>query len=231
MAKFHFRDFTKMVVYIYLIYKSMAKLGFTKSVFRATQRAKIKKEILQAVESSPEFRKEITRVFQMANRRIQNIEASGQLSPAVQALNKGDVKGFAKFSMRGDWNTLKIEYGKAISFLQQPTSTAQGTKQYGQHLQRVYKLTPEEYALMASDLLGKLNSISDSDFVERYLMRYKDFTGEMEQSASDISTQIESEAKSISHAIDDEIERAANEVADAIKDLERVIQNFSKFGL
>lgn len=217
----------------------MAKLGFkiefTKSVFGATQRAKIKKEILQAVESSPEYRKEIARVFQMANRRIQNIEQSGQLSPAVQALNKGDVKGFTKFSMKGDWNTLKIEYGKAISFLRQPTSTAQGARQYGQHLQRIYDLTPDEYNLMARDLQGKLNSVSDSDFVERYLMRYKDFTGEMEQSASDISTQIESEAQSISRAIDAEIERQANEVADQMEDMqndiERILSNFGKFGL
>ena len=217
----------------------MAKLGFkikfTKSVFGATQRAKIKKEILQAVESSPEYRKEIARVFQMANRRIQNIEQNGQLSPAVQALNKGDVKGFTKFSMKGDWNTLKIEYGKAISFLRQPTSTAQGARQYGQHLQRMYDLTPDEYNLMARNLQGKLNSVSDSDFVERYLMRYKDFTGEMEQSASDISTQIESEAQSISRAIDAEIERQANEVADAMddmqNDIERILSNFGKFGL
>lgn len=217
----------------------MAKLGykikFSKSVFGATQRAKIKKEILQAVESSPEYRKEIARVFQMANRRIQNIEQSGQLSPAVQALNKGDIKGFTKFSMKGDWNTLKIEYGKAISFLLQPTSTAQGARQYGQHLQRMYDLTPDEYNLMARNLQGKLNSVSDSDFVERYLMRYKDFTGEMEQSASDISTQIESEAQSISRAIDAEIERQANEVADAMEDMqndiERILSNFGKFGL
>lgn len=217
----------------------MAKLGykikFTKSVFGATQREKIKKEILQAVESSPEYRKEIARVFQMANRRIQNIEASGQLSPAVQALNKGDIKGFTKFSMKGDWNTLKIEYGKAISFLRQPTSTAQGARQYGQHLQRMYDLTPDEYSLMARNLQGKLNSVSDSDFVERYLMRYKDFTGEMEQSASDISTQIESEAQSISRAIDAEIERQANEVADQMQDMqndiERILSNFGKFGL
>lgn len=217
----------------------MAKLGykikFTKSVFGATQRAKIKKEILQAVESSPEYRKEIARVFQMANRRIQNIEASGQLSPAVQALNKGDIKGFTKFSMKGDWNTLKIEYGKAISFLRQPTSTAQGARQYGQHLQRMYDLTPDEYSLMARNLQGKLSSVSDSDFVERYLMRYKDFTGEMEQSASDISTQIESEAQSISRAIDAEIERQANEVADQMEDMqndiERILSNFGKFGL
>lgn len=217
----------------------MAKLGFkikfTKSVFGATQRAKIKKEILQAVESSPEYRKEIARVFQMANRRIQNIEQSGQLSPAVQALNKGDVKGFTKFSMKGDWNTLKIEYGKAISFLRQPTSTAQGARQYGQHLQRMYDLTPDEYNLMARNLQGKLNSVSDSDFVERYLMRYKDFTGEMEQNASDISTQIESEAQSISRAIDAEIERQANEVSDQMEDMqndiERILRNFGKFGL
>jgi Mg2+ and Co2+ transporter CorA len=217
----------------------MAELGFkikfTKSVFGATQRAKIKKEILQAVESSPEYRKEVARVFQMANRRIQNIEQSGQLSPAVQALNKGDIKGFTKFSMKGDWNTLKIEYGKAISFLRQPTSTAQGARQYGQHLQRMYDLTPDEYNLMARNLQGKLNSVSDSDFVERYLMRYKDFTGEMEQSASDISTQIESEAQSISRAIDAEIERQANEVADQMEDtqndIERILSNFGKFGL
>lgn len=215
--------------------KSGFKIKFTKSVFGATQRAKIKKEILQAAESSPEYRKEIARVFQMANRRIQNIEQSGQLSPALQALNKGDVKGFTKFSMKGDWNTLKIEYGKAISFLRQPTSTAQGARQYGQHLQRVYDLTPDEYDLMARNLQGKLNSVSDSDFVERYLMRYKDFTGEMEQSASDISTQIESEAQSISRAIDAEIERQANEVADAMEDMqddiERILRNFNKFGL
>ena len=217
----------------------MAKLGFkikfTKSVLGATQRAKIKKEILQAVESSPEYRKEIARVFQIANRRIQNIEQSGQLSPAVQALNKGDIQGFTKFSMKGDWNTLKIEYGKAISFLRQPTSTAQGARQYGQHLQRMYDLTPDEYNLMARNLQGKLNSVSDSDFVERYLMRYKDFTGEMEQSASDISTQIESEAQSISRAIDAEIERQANEAADQMEDMqndiERILRNFGKFGL
>lgn len=211
------------------------KIEFTKSVFGATQRTKIKKEILQAVESSPEYRKEIARVFQMANRRIQNIEASGQLSPAVQALNKGDIQGFTKFSMRGDWTTLKIEYGKAISFLRQPTSTAQGARQYGQYLQRIYDMTPDEYNLMARNLQGKLSSVSDSDFVERYLMRYKDFTGEMEQSAQDISTQIESEAESVSRAIDAEIERKANEVADAMEDnqndLERILRNFNKFGL
>lgn len=209
----------------------MAKIQFSARIWKSTKQ-QIKKEILQAVESSPEYRKEIARVFQMANRRIQNIEQSGQLSPAVQALNKGDIKGFTKFSMKHDWNTLKIEYGKAISFLRQPTSTAQGAREYGQHLQRVYDLTKDEYNLMARNLQGKLNSVSDSDFVERYLMRYKDFTGEMEQSASDISTQIESEAKSVQRAIDAEIERQVNEVNDTLDDMvKNILRSFNKFGL
>lgn len=210
----------------------MAKIKYTSSVYGATGRAKLKKEIMQAVESSPEMRKEIARVFQMANRRIQNIETKGLLSPAVQALNKGDIKGFTKFSMKGNWNTLKIEYGKAISFLRQPTSTAQGSRQYGQHLQRVYDLTPDEYNLMARNLQGKLNSVSDSDFVERYLMRYKDFTGEMEQSASDISTQIESEAQSISRAIESDLNRQADNIANEVGDmLDDIIKSFEKFGM
>lgn len=217
----------------------MAKLGykiqFSKKTFSAADRVKIRKDILQAVESSPELRKEIARVFQMANRRIQNVEQSGELSPAVQALNKGDVRGFAKFSMKHSWNDLKIEYGKAVSFLRQPTSTARGAREYGEHLQRTYGLTADEYSLMAKNLLGKLTSITDETFVERYLMRYKDFTGEMEQSASDVSTQIESEAESISRAIDDEIERQANAIAgemdDVSKDLQRIMDSLSKFGL
>ena len=212
----------------------MAKIKFTSRVWKSTKN-QIRKEILQAAESDPEFRREIARVFQQANRRIQNIESKGLLSPAVQALNKGDIQGFTKFSMNHDWNNLKIEYGKAIAFLRQPTSTATGTNEYAKHLQREYDITPDEYNLMARSLHGKLNSVSDSEFVERYLMRYKDFTGEMEQSASDISTQIESEAQSISRAIDAEIERQANEVSGALNDIandiERILRNFEKFGL
>lgn len=209
----------------------MAKIKFTARVWKSTKN-QIRKEILQAAESDPVFRREIARVFQQANRRIQNIESKGLLSPAVQALNKGDIKGFTKFSMNHDWSTLKIEYGKAIAFLRQPTSTATGTNEYAKHLQRMYDLTPDEYNLMARSLHRKLNSVSDSDFVERYLMRYKDFTGEMEQSASDISTQIESEAKSISRAIDAEIERQVNEVNDTLDDMVRnILSSFNKFGL
>ena len=79
-------------------------IGFSKRTFSFTGKIHAKSEILTALESDPVLRKEIARTFQQANRRIQNVENSGIVSPAVVALNKGDVKGFAKFSMKHDWN-------------------------------------------------------------------------------------------------------------------------------
>lgn len=214
----------------------MGKIKYSKDVYVAGGRVKMVKEIITATESSPTLRHEVARIFQMANRRIQNIENAGVFSPAVASLNKGDIKQYSKFSMKGSWTELKIEYGKAISFLRQPTSTAKGTKQYNAHLQKTYDLTPDEFNLMSKSLQGKLNSISESDFVEKYLMRYKDFTGELEQSARDISQQIESDAVSIARMADEEIERAANVLADNVYDImdsvkQQAINNLKKFGL
>ena len=81
----------------------MVKIKYSASVFRSA-RQNIKQEIIKAAESSPSYRKEIARVFQTANRRIQNIEKAGLFSPAVSSLNKGDITGYTKFSMQHDWN-------------------------------------------------------------------------------------------------------------------------------
>ena len=213
----------------------LGKIDYSKGVLKSIKQD-IKQEILQSIKSSPELRQEVSRVFQMANRRIQNIENAGMLSPAVAALNKGDIKGYTKFSMANEWETLKIEYAKAVSFLRQPTSSASGTAQYNKFLQKAYDLTPDEFNLMSKSLNNRLTSLSDSDFVERYLMRYKDFTGELEQAATDISSQIESEAESIQRALeqelDNESEKIANKIGDTVEDLEqRIIDGFKKFGL
>ena len=210
------------------------KINFSTGVMNSIKQ-RVKTEILQSAETSPELRKEVARVFQMANRRIQNIESKGMLSPAVAALNKGDITGYTKFSMAHDWETLKIEYAKAISFLRQPTSSASGTSQYNRHLQTVYELTPDEFDLMSKSLNNRLTSLSDSDFVERYLMRYKDFTGELEQAATDISTQIESESESIQRALEQEVEESAENASIEIENdeigMRRIIDGFKKFGL
>lgn len=208
----------------------MAHKFFTSKTFALTGKEALKKEILTAVESSKELKQEIRRVFQVANRRIQNLENSDSLvSPSLEALGKQDIKGFTKFSMRGDWDTLKREYAKAIGFLRQPTSTVTGTREYNKHIQSEYNLTNDEFALMAQSINDKLTSLSGSDFVDRYLMRYKDFTGELETEASDISTQIESDAQRIENAIDNAIDNAVNTLdSSATDDLQRL---FDSFGL
>ena len=210
------------------------KIKYTESTFNLTKQ-QIKQEILQATEASPEYRKEIARVFQIANRRIQNVEKSGLLSPAVSALNKGDITRYTKFGMKHDWATLKTEYSKAITFLRQPTSTVTGLKQYNNHLKKTYDLTDEEFELMSKSLNNKLTSISDSNFVERYLMRYKDFTGELESVSRDVTEQIESDAIKLERALEDEIERKAEEAYqwqdETDKAMNKVLDSFKKFNL
>lgn len=223
----------------------MAKLnpiGFSKRTFASTLKIHVDKQIMDAIESRGYLRKEIARVFQQANRRIQNVEKTGLVSPAVVALNKGDIKGFAKFSMKHDWNDLKIEYAKAVSFLQQPTSAASGTREYSNHLKKSYDLNDKEFKLMQDKLMGKIASVSDERFLEQYLMQYKDFTGELEQESRDVSDQIEDDAVRIENALDDAIDQIAhsgtaeayvNDVDEFKTDepLKKILQEFEKFGL
>ena len=203
-------------------------IGFSKRTFRASSNVHIKKDVITALESSPELRKEIARVFQQANRRIQNVENSGIVSPAVIALNKGDIKGFTKFSMKHDWNDLKIEYSKAVSFLQQPTSTASGTREYARHLKKTYNLTDNEFSIMQNNLIGKIASVSDQKFLEQYLMQYKDFTGELEQESKDVSDQIESDAIKIADSLQNNIDNAGEQVESAVQ---KILERFKDFGL
>ena len=211
------------------------KIKYTGSVLSSIKQT-VKKEIIQATEQTPEFKSEIRRVFQMANRRIQNVESKGLLSPAVTALNKGDIQGFTKFSMKGDFETLKREYAKAVGLLRQPTSTASRTRQNNKHLMEHYKLTQDEFNLMSQSLHNTLTSLSESDFVERYLMRYKDFTGELEMNASDVSDQIEDDAEQLEKVIENAVEQSANMAATESEDykgqaVQEIIDSFKDFGL
>ena len=211
-------------------------IGFSAKTFGLTSKVELKQEILESVKSSPELRREISRVFQMANRRIQNIELAELVSPAVMALNKGDIQGYTKFSMKGDWEELKVEYGKAVSFLREPTSTATGTREYNAHLMATYNLSKDEFDLMAQKLQEKFLSVKDDNFVEQYLMRYKDFTGELETEAQDVSSQIESDAQIIADELERDVQNEADKIAEQVveqlsEEQKAIMGILSKFGL
>lgn len=206
--------------------------GFGKGTFSHI-RQELRNDIINAPESKPELRKEMARVFQVANRRIQNIEKRGEFSPAVIALGKGDITKFSKFSMSGNsWVELKKEYVKAVTFLRQPTSTATGVREYTNHIKKAYDLTDEEYTLVSDNLNNKLQSVADSNFVERYLMRYKDYTGELQSEAKSISHQLESDSKLLIDSLDEEIDSTLYNVAKndfdslSLKQAENVIDQF-----
>lgn len=189
---------------------------FSNKTFR-NKRVELRQDIMNSTKSNPILRREIARVFQMANRRIQNIENAGLMSPAVEALGKQGIERYTKFSTRMDsWTDLKMEYAKAVAFLRQPTSTATGTREYNNYLKSSYDLTDEEFNYMIKYLQDKLTSMSDTDFVERYLMRYKDFTGEMEMEAKSLSDMIESDAVSIEQALQANTEKAVDDVVNTI---------------
>lgn len=214
------------------ILSNINPIGFSARTFGLTSKVELKQAILESLKSSPEMRAEISRVFQMANRRIQNIENAELVSPAVMALNKGDIQGYTKFSMRGSWEELKVEYGKAVSFLRQPTSSATGTREYNAHLMATYNLSKDEFDLMAQKLQEKFLSVKDDNFVEQYLMRYKDFTGELETEASDVSSQIETDAQILADELEKEIQDEAEKAAEQLSaEQQSILGTLSKFGL
>lgn len=112
---------------------------------QSKQNYSLSRDILISENSTPNLRKEIRRIFQVANRRIQNVQNSGVYSPAVAALDVESVNEFSKFSVSGkSWTQIKIEYAKAVEFLRHPTSTASGAKQYAKHIQKELKLSEKQ---------------------------------------------------------------------------------------
>lgn len=210
------------------------QIGYSSSVYQKINREKLRKDIITATEEDRTLKEEIARIFQKANRRIQNIEEADLFSPAVEALGDMGDK-YTKFSMSGSWTDLKMRYGQAIAFLREPTSTATGARQYNEHIRAAYELTENEYKLMMDNFRGKILSVRDTDFVERYLMRYKDFTGELETAASDVSSQIEADAVQLENALQADLDSSVDELLDQgiqrmMDDLDPLIDELNSLG-
>ena len=95
-------------------------------------------DLVGVAKGTGELKKQMMKTFQKANRRIQNVRNAGLSSPAVQQLiSERGERGYTYFSGAKldprnptDWEQLKYEYGRAISFLNNPTSSATGARQY-----------------------------------------------------------------------------------------------------
>lgn len=88
-------------------------------------------------------RKEYAKIFQRANRRIQNIERAiegGRLgySPAYDSVMQytGRYGVYSKFHMVSDEQQMREQYAQAMAFLNEPTSTASGARQWQREMMR-----------------------------------------------------------------------------------------------
>ena len=209
----------------------MASMKFSKKVTKNFSKEKARKDIINAIEGNSEFRKEIRRVFQVANRRIQNIEQGGYYSPALASLGKSGVKGYSKFSVRGfgntgsDWKTLLKEYTKAINFLNSPTSTATGAKEFELQVKQKFNVPDDIWNDVKADVIGGTTSMSD-EMLQK--LPYSQLVeGAYDSAYRSVSSQIEKGALELAKGIQSDINRTADQLANSVDEaLDDLIKNW-----
>lgn len=207
----------------------MAKNGiFTKSVTSSINK-EMRDDIRKSIIGSKEMAKEIKRVLQQANRRAQNIEQSGAVSPAYQSLVLEGREGYSKFSITGlnienesQWENAKYEYSKAIEYLNNPTSSSTGAKQYLNYISKKYKLHPE----IANNILLQATSTQFSNnqipllnyrgMIDLYVHDSKDVSKDMSQNAEQLAQSLEKQVNETTNAIVDVFNEAAEEITNNI---------------
>lgn len=202
---------------------------FSESTLKKVRRIKLDRNIITLEIETPNAKKEIKRVFQMVNRRLQNIRNANVLSPAAAALGV-DLQNtkFTQFSVTNkDWNTLKIEYAKCISFLQNPSSTAQGAKQWTKTVQNSLGFSNETMEKVIKNIKENKEDFTLSSPIEHV-------KEEFETVARDISDQLERDAKVENNLqqLENELQKDWNDVEKSIdNDLQNVLNSFKNFKL
>ena len=150
----------------------------------------------EAFFNNPNVEKEIKRVFQMANRRIQNLKKSGVVSPALKSLElaTGKTDRFTVFSFsKNDVLTttgqekLSYAWGQAVAFLHNPTSTALGARQYTKDIAKELNVSKER----ANEILGYLTD-TEIDFMGNiHLVNYRDTLNKIRRDSMDGKNEIQ----------------------------------------
>lgn len=191
---------------------------FSKSVIKAINKS-FSEMIRAAALGSPQLKKEINRTLQQANRRIQNIQKAGLASPAVKAViaEKGK-KNYTYFSIANldltnhiDWEQAKYEYGRALSFLNNPTSTATGARQYiayqARELNNIPFMSANKIVDLATDPTideyGNVNIFSYGSLLERFKSDVSIVKDSMKKNTVELAQELESKLQA-------EIDRIAN---------------------
>ena len=185
----------------------------------------MRQKIIEQEIGTDALKKVIAKEAQKANRRIQNVLSAGYASPAVKAvIAERGKKGFTYFSTAGldpknksDWERLKYEYGRIEAFLNNPTSSATGAKQYIKYQAQSLGI-PFENANRIVDMAtspeidnnGNINIFNYSSILDSFrndVMATKDT---MEMDAGEYADYLEEQLKEGMKLLDNEFEREKN---------------------
>lgn len=206
---------------------------FSKRTLRSTSGSssinlELEKEILEAVESHPNLRKEIRRTFDMANKRIKRLQTEEKvISPALASIN-GDK--FLVANSNGDWEQLKKLYAEAVAFIRSPTSTLGGAREFTEHIKKEWKELEGrtatdwhwEHGVLpklrdAMDELGEFTGIGTdwgSDIVAQELFSIV---------KSDVASMMEKDAVATENTMQQVVNDTAKEI---VNDLNNALDNF-----
>lgn len=124
---------------------------FSKRVLNMSNK-QFKDEVRKNVIGSKELKKEVQRILQQANRRAENLENQNIFSLALQKRIDSNPtffnpKSYSKWSITGldftnknDWIRIQQVYADAVNFLNSPTSTVRGAKEYSDYVATKYKI-------------------------------------------------------------------------------------------
>lgn len=199
---------------------------FTKSVTSKLNKT-MSEDIRKSIIGSKAMADEMKRIFQQANRRAQNIEKSGVVSPAYQALILEGREGYSKFSITGlnieneiQWENAKYEYAKALEYLNNPTSSSTGAKQYLNYIADEYKLPKE----IANNILLQATSTEFSNNTIP-LMNYRAMIDLYVNDSKDTSTQMSQNAEQLAEALENQVTQTTEAIVDAFNSATEEIVN------
>lgn len=190
----------------------MAKNIFSASVIKSINKS-LNQDITNAVIGSRGLKTLVNKVLQQANRRIQNIENAGLASPAVKAVySERGKKNYTYFSTSGlnpsnpnDWEVIKYEYGRAMSFLNNPTSTATGARQYIKYQASQLNNIPFESANKIVDIAteptidnyGNVNIFSYGEILDTFKNDVMTTENEMERNGERYAENLEQQLQNV----------------------------------
>lgn len=186
--------------------------------------------LMDATENDPGVRRDMAKIFQRANRRIQNLQASMDAqrigySPALQAVLQytGDAGGrFSKFHMVKNWDMMLEQTAQALAFMNEPTSTASGARKWQREMTKgITDRFGDE--LSESDVSRMMRAVYDDDMygdeqfrqiAQRYLLSRTEI--QVQQSRDSMQSFVNDYVSDVERRKLQEVNRAANEINDSV---------------